>query len=127
MEKYYTIQQISTKTNISSHTLRYYEKIGLLMDIHRDQNGYRQYSQTDLSWIYFLVRLRETGMSIEDMKKFSFLRSKGESTITGRRELLELHQSKVIHLIQELQENLFKIEEKIDYYRKLEEDKIVES
>jgi DNA-binding transcriptional MerR regulator len=121
MEKIFTIQQISKMTGLTVHTLRYYEKIGLLNEVDRDANGYRRYSGSDISWINFLIRLRITGMSVTDMKRFSDLRSQGESTISGRRELLEMHQKKVLEEIEALKDNLKKIEEKIDYYKRLEE------
>lgn len=121
MEKIFTIQQISKMTGLTVHTLRYYEKIGLLNEVNRDINGYRQYSESDISWINFLIRLRITGMSVSDMKLFSDLRSQGESTISARRELLEMHQNKVIIEIKELKDNLTEIEKKIDYYKRMEE------
>ncbi|PLR84403.1 MerR family transcriptional regulator [Bacillus canaveralius] len=120
MEKSFTIQQVSMITGLSGHTLRYYEKIGLLKGVDRNEHGYRQYSETDISWIHFLIRLRITGMTVNDMKSFSDLRSQGESTITARRELLELHQRKVLDEMKALAENLEKIEEKIGHYKKLE-------
>jgi len=121
MEKFFSIQQISEITNLSVHALRYYEKIGLLTGIFRNRSGYRQYSEKDLSWIHFLIRLRDTGMPISDMKRFSDLRSQGETTIQARRELLEEHERNVLALIAGLQQNLNKIEEKIAYYREMEE------
>jgi DNA-binding transcriptional MerR regulator len=121
MEKIFTIQQISKMTGLTVHTLRYYEKIGLLNEVNRDINGYRQYSESDISWINFLIRLRITGMSVTDMKLFSDLRSQGESTISARRELLEMHQNKVLKEIKELKDNLTEIEKKIDYYKMMEE------
>ncbi|GLV67234.1 hypothetical protein Bmyc01_59030 [Bacillus mycoides] len=66
----------------------YYEKIGLLNEVSRDINGYRQYSDADISWINFLIRLGVTGMSVTEMKFFSDLRGQGEPTISARRELL---------------------------------------
>lgn len=119
MEKF-TINQISNFTGLSVHTLRYYEKIGLLNRVDRDTNGYRQYTESDISWINFLIRLRVTGMPISEMKQFSDLRSQGDSTISLRRELLENHQKNVLEQIKDLQNNLFKIEEKINYYKGLE-------
>lgn len=121
MENKFTIQQISKMTGLTVHTLRYYEKIGLLNEVNRDKNGYRQYSESDISWIQFLIRLRNTGMSVTDMKLFSDLRSKGESTISARRELLEMHQNKVCKEIKELKDNKTEIEKKIDYYKSMEE------
>lgn len=121
MEKIFTIQQISNMTGLTVHTLRYYEKIGLLKEVNRNINGYRQYSEADISWIHFLIRLRITGMSVTDMKLFSDLRSQGESALSARRELLEIHQNKVLKEINKLKDNLMEIETKIDYYKKMEE------
>ncbi|MBT2288737.1 MerR family transcriptional regulator [Paenibacillus albidus] len=117
---FFTIQQISEMTGLTAHTLRYYEKIGLLYGIHRDTNGYRQYSESDISWIHFLLRLRVTGMKVSDMKQFSDLRSQGEATISGRRELLETHQRNVLAQINELKNNLKMIDEKIESYKWME-------
>ncbi len=119
-KKTFTIQQISNITKLSVHTLRYYEKIGLLDKVERDINGYRQYTESDISWIYFLIRLRVTGMPVSEMKQFSDLRSQGDSTVSLRRELLEAHQKNVEEKIKDLQNNLHKIEEKINYYKRLD-------
>lgn len=120
-KKIFTIQKISNITGLSVHTLRYYEKIGLLNNVQRDENGYRQYSESDISWIHFLIRLRVTGMPLSEMKQFSDLRSQGDSTICSRRELLENHQKSILGQINELQDHLFKIQEKIKHYRRMEE------
>jgi DNA-binding transcriptional MerR regulator len=123
-KKIFTIQQISNITGLSVHTLRYYEKIGLLNGVDRDVNGYRQYKESDISWINFLIRLRVTSMPVSEMKQFSDLRSQGDSTISMRRELLEKHQKNVLEQLNNLQNNLFKIEEKINFYKELESSKV---
>ncbi|MFD0697873.1 MerR family transcriptional regulator [Paenibacillus sp. GCM10027628] len=123
MEKRWTIQEIAAETGLSTHTLRYYEKFGLLMGVDRDENGYRQYAETDRQWIEFLIRLRETGMSMRDMKQFSDLRNQGDPTVRARRELLQAHRQKVTEQIAELMENLAVIDDKIEYYALLEEGK----
>lgn len=120
MENLFSIQQIASMTGLSTHTLRYYEKIGLIKNVQRDQTGYRQYTDVDLAWIQFSIRLRVTGMPMLKMKQFSDLRQKGESTITARKELLEEHYKDVLGKIEELELNSHKIEEKIAHYKKLE-------
>jgi DNA-binding transcriptional MerR regulator len=120
MENLFSIQQVASMTGLSTHTLRYYEKIGLIKNVQRAQTGYRQYTDFDLAWIQFLIRLRVTGMPMLKMKQFSDLRQKGESTITARKELLEEHYKDVLGKIEELELNSHKIEEKIAHYKKLE-------
>ena len=86
-----TIQEVGKITGLSVHTLRYYERIGLLNSVNRNSNGYRLYDSTNIAWIEFLNRLRETGMSIHQMQEFSTLRNLGATTISDRRLLLEQH------------------------------------
>ncbi|WP_274361940.1 MerR family transcriptional regulator [Paenibacillus thermotolerans] len=117
MENTFTIQQISKHTGLSSHTLRYYEKIGLLQAVRRDCNGYREYTESDIDWIHFLNRLKETGMKISDMKRFSDLRYQGETTIGTRRLLLEVHRNSLLKQIESLKNHLNRIDEKIEYYK----------
>jgi DNA-binding transcriptional MerR regulator len=121
MEKTLSIQNISAITGLSTYTLRYYENIGLLSGIERDANGYRKYSMEDISCIDFLIKLRNTNMPINEIKKFSELRRHGNSTVTKRRELLEVHQANVLNQIKELENSLTKINEKITHYKHLEE------
>jgi DNA-binding transcriptional MerR regulator len=115
-----SIQMVAAIVGLSVHTLRYYERIGLLDPIDRSSSGYRRYSEADLAWIEFINRLRNTGMPIRKMKQFAELRRKGPSTIRERRVLLEEHKREVQKRLSELQNNLKSIEEKIDYYKELE-------
>jgi DNA-binding transcriptional MerR regulator len=120
MEKYLSIQAISNLTDITVHTLRYYEKNGLIHAIVRGSNGRRQYSAIDLAWIRFLVRLRTTGMTIRQMQQIADLRRQGSATTKERRILLEAHKNKLAEQIERLQEHYEVINEKIEIYRKWE-------
>ena len=66
-----TIQEVSQATGLSTHTLRYYERIGLIHPIRREGNSHRHYTNDDVGWIEFLLKLRATGMSIKDMQKYA--------------------------------------------------------
>jgi DNA-binding transcriptional MerR regulator len=112
-----SIQQAATRSNVSVHTLRYYERIGLLPAIARDSNGQRRYSEFDLGAINILLRLRDTGMPIQGMKRFAELLAQGDSAIPERLVLLEQHQKAVNQRILELQTNLEAIDAKIKLYR----------
>jgi DNA-binding transcriptional MerR regulator len=121
MDTELSIQQVAAVTQLSTHTLRYYERIGLLAAIERASSGHRRYSNQDIAWINFLTRLRTTGMPIREMQQFAELRRQGDRSLTQRRQLLEIHQQHVQQQIDELTQNLKVIQEKIQHYRKLEE------
>lgn len=120
METQLTIQQVAEKTGLSVHTLRYYEHIGLISQVDRASNGHRRYSERDISWIEFLMRLRTTGMPILKMQRFAELVRKGDATVSQRRALLESHRREVQKRIQELTDNLAVIDYKIERYSALE-------
>jgi DNA-binding transcriptional MerR regulator len=117
-----TIQQMADLTGLSLHTLRYYERAGLIDPISRAANGHRRYAEADLAWIQFLNRLRATGMPIRQMQAFAALRRQGPGTVAGRRILLEEHQAAVQEQIDLLQQNLSAIATKIAYYRTMEDE-----
>jgi DNA-binding transcriptional MerR regulator len=117
------IQQVAKLTNLSAHTLRYYEKIGLIDAVVRGPNGFRQFSEDDLGWIDFLKRLRTTGMKINQMQQYADLRRKGPETASKRKELLVSHHLKMVDHISQLQENLKIVEEKIVIYQAMEDKK----
>lgn len=121
METELTIQQVAALTGLSMHTLRYYERIGLLDPVNRASNGHRRYSAGDIAWIEFLIRLRATGMSICRMQQFADLRRQGSATFGERRALLEAHYLDVQNRLQELHHHLAAIEEKMKHYQELEQ------
>ncbi len=121
METELTIQQVAEKTGLSVHTLRYYERNGLLEPVNRAANGHRRYAATDITRIEFLTRLRSTGMPIRQMQEFARLAYNHPEAISDRRAILEEHQRNVEQHIQELQQNLVVIQYKIRFYQELEQ------
>jgi DNA-binding transcriptional MerR regulator len=120
METELSIQQVAAITHLSAHTLRYYERIGLLSQVERASSGHRCYSSQDIDWINFLMRLRATAMPIRDMRRFAELRRQGDRTISQRRQLLETQQQHIQQQLDELTLNLKVIQEKIQHYSELE-------
>lgn len=127
METKLTIQQAAKETGLSVHTLRYYERIGLISPISRAPNGHRRYSEDDVGWITFLMRLRTTGMPISKMNRYADLQRQGDATRAERLALLKEHRREVKRKIQELNDNLAVIEYKIDYYSEVERQLTVSS
>jgi DNA-binding transcriptional MerR regulator len=115
-----TIADVAMRSGLSAHTLRYYERVGLLDPVARVHGGQRRYDVHDLAWLAFLQRLRATGMSIRDMQRFAELRRHGGTTIGERRALLEAHRDEVLERIAELRRDLHTVTEKITDYQTLE-------
>jgi DNA-binding transcriptional MerR regulator len=111
------IQEVSVKTGLSIHTLRYYEQVGLVAPISRQQNGHRLYSEDDVYRIVFVTQLRASGMPIADIQRYVELAQQGNSTVIQRLSLLEEHQARVKQTIEELGRHLELISGKIAHYR----------
>lgn len=112
-----TIQQVAELTGLSVHTLRYYERIGLIHPINRADNSHRRYSQDDIGWIEFLNKLRATGMPIQQMQRYAELQRQGDASLPERIQMLrELKEDAEAH-ISEIQEHLKLIYYKIDFYQ----------
>ncbi len=101
------------------HTLRYYEKIGIFQEINRNDSGHRDFSKNDILWAEFINRLKETGMPLEQIKKYAVLRKQGEQTAEARMKLLINHATALKNKISDEKQHLKKINEKIKYYEKI--------
>ena len=110
------IKEFSKISGISTHTLRYYEKIGIFQEVNRNDSGHRVFSENDLLWAEFINRLKETGMPLKQMKKYAVLRKQGEHTAEARMKLLINHATALKRKISVEKQHLKKISEKIEYY-----------
>jgi DNA-binding transcriptional MerR regulator len=108
-----TVREASEFTGLSAHTLRYYERIGLIEPVARNSGGHRRYAQTDLEHLRFLHCLRDTGMPVQRMQKYASLASQGRVTLDARLELLEAHRGDVQARTQKLEDKLAIIDAKI--------------
>ncbi|MDR2103278.1 MAG: MerR family transcriptional regulator [Treponema sp.] len=111
-----TIKQVSEKTALPPHVLRYYENEGLLPSIARSRNGIRRYSENDLEWINLICCLKNTGMSIKQIKNFVELSMEGEETLKERCDMLREHKKNVEIQIQEMHKHLQKVTHKIEHF-----------
>ncbi len=121
-----SIQEVSRVTGLSAHTLRYYERIGLIHPIDREGNTRRSYTADDVGWIDFLLKLRATGMSIKDMQKYAELQRQGDETLPERVEMLKSLRDKVEAHMDELNEHLKLIYYKIEIYQNIVAEKELE-
>jgi DNA-binding transcriptional MerR regulator len=113
-----TIAEAARRTCVSVHTLRYYERAGLVVTaVDRTAGGRRRYHQLDLDWIIICTRLRATGMPIRTIRRYAELVAAGPGNEQERLELLEAHQADVMAKLAEVQDCLKLVDHKIDVYR----------
>ena len=120
-EKTLSVRETAERTGLTTHTLRYYEKIGLMNPVRRNAGGTRCYSEDDVGWIEFLKCLRATGMPIEMMKQYMDFQRRGDGSIGDRLRILREHRIGVVEQIAQMHRHLKKLDSKIAYY--LEEEK----
>jgi len=114
-----TIRDVAEATGLSMHTLRYYERVGLIHPIDREANSHRRYSEDDVGWIDFLMKLRATGMSIQQMQRYAEFQRQGDVTLPQRVEMLNALRQKVEADMKALNDNLQIICYKIDVYSEM--------
>ncbi|GHI89848.1 MerR family transcriptional regulator [Streptomyces xanthophaeus] len=112
----YTISEVEARTGLTQHTLRWYERIGLMPHVDRTHSGQRRFSDQDLHWLAFVGKLRATGMSVADMVRYAELVRAGEHTVDERRELLERTRREVRARLAELTDALAVLDFKIGTY-----------
>lgn len=110
-----TIAEVAAKAGISAHTLRYYERAGLLQ-VPRNESGYRLYTAADYGRVVFITRLRMTGMPIRDLQRYVRLVGEGEHTVPDRLALLQAHRELVRARIEDLTFALETVDHKIGTY-----------
>ncbi|GAA3396016.1 hypothetical protein GCM10017752_48160 [Streptomyces roseoviridis] len=112
----FTISEVAALTGLSAHTLRWYERIGLMPHVDRSHTGQRRFTRRDLDWLAFVGKLRLTGMSVADMVRYAELVRAGDHTHDERRQLLKTTRREVVARISELQDTLAVLDVKIGHY-----------
>jgi DNA-binding transcriptional MerR regulator len=114
----YDIADVALRTGLTAHTLRYYERAGLMRGPDRDAIGRRRYSDADIGWLVFLTRLRSTGMPVRLVREYVELCWAGEGNEADRMVILEAHREGVRARLAQAKRDLEHIDAKIDLYRK---------
>lgn len=112
----YSVADMARITGLTPHTLRYYEKEVLLLEVPRDSAGRRYYNDEHLAAVKFVSALRATDMSISTIKEYISLYRQGEDTDSERMELLKSHEQSVVEHLAEVKNNLKLIRNKIKHY-----------
>jgi DNA-binding transcriptional MerR regulator len=110
------IAQVSEKYGLSVDTLRYYERVGLIPPVHRNEGGIRDYDELDLRRVDFIKCMRAAGLPVEVLIEYMGLIQQGDSTIEARKEILVEQRNLVAARMQEMQKTLDLLNHKIDVY-----------
>ena len=112
-----TIADAARESGVTAHTLRYYERAGLLPSVERNGSGHRRFTDEDIEWVVMVTRLRATGMPIRTIRRYAELVRAGEGNEAERLALLEEHRERVLEQLASIQRNLELVDYKIGLYR----------
>lgn len=115
------ISEVSKRFGLTHDTLRYYERVGLILPVPRSANGIRNYTDHICRWIGFVHGMRNAGVSIEVLKEYVTLYAQGEPTRAKRKALLQNELVKIQKHIDELQAFKDKLTYKVAHYDTIEE------
>jgi DNA-binding transcriptional MerR regulator len=117
LERELTVAEAAREAGVSAHTLRYYERAGLLPPVERNGSGHRRFTSEDIDWVVMVTRLRATGMPIRRIREYAELVWAGEGTERERLAIMEAHREQVLERLAEIERNLELIDYKIGLYR----------
>jgi len=124
------IAEVSERYGISSDTLRYYERIGLIPPVNRNESGIRDYNELDLRRVEFIKCMRSAGLPIEVLIEYVGLVQQGDGTIKARKEILLEQREQLVTRMKEMQKTLDILDHKIEVYENavlVKEKKIVKT
>ena len=112
------IAEVSEKFGLSVDTLRYYERVGLIPPVHRNEGGIRDYDELDLRRVDFIKCMRGAGLPVEVLIEYVALVQQGDKTIDARKEILKEQRALVAARLVEMQKTLDLLDHKIEVYEK---------
>ncbi len=112
----YTIAQAAKRCGLTAHTLRFYDKEGLLPYVDRTPGGIRSFKESDFEWLHVINCLKDTGMPIKKIKEFIDFCMQGDETLPQRLEIIRNHKKDVEAQMAQLTEHMETIDYKLRYY-----------
>jgi DNA-binding transcriptional MerR regulator len=110
------IAEVSERYGMSSDTLRYYERIGLIQPVNRNVSGIRDYVDVDIRRVEFIKCMRSAGLPIEVLIEYVGLVQQGDRTIEARKDILIEQRELLAARMKEMQKTLDILDHKIEVY-----------
>lgn len=111
-----TITEVSKQFDLTTDTLRYYERIGLIPSVPRNKSGIRDYDENSCRWIQLMKCMRKAGVQIETLIEYVALFQKGNETVDARKALLVEQRNQLVDKMEDIKESLRILNDKIDRY-----------
>ncbi len=116
-----TIKEVSSILGVSQHTIRYYEKVGIIDIKRREGSDIREFKKEDIEWIKYIITLKDIGFTLEEIKSYSILKKEDKTTLTERKNILAEHEKRVEQQIDHLKQIKKEIKDKISCIESREE------
>ena len=110
------ITQVAKQFNLTAATLRYYESVGLIPPVNRNDRGNRNYDEDDIKWIEFIKCMRKAGLTIESLIEYTSLFMQGDRTMVARKKILVDEKDRLIEKRKEIDETIQRLDGKIKNY-----------
>ncbi|EOH94231.1 hypothetical protein I588_00097 [Enterococcus pallens ATCC BAA-351] len=110
------ISEVAAKYDMTAATIRYYEKQGLMPPVTRNAAGVRDFQEEDLNWVEFIKCMKDFGLSIDSLSRYSELYQIGDSTLIERKEILTKEYQKLLKKQEQINRTVAKLEWKLDFY-----------
>lgn len=115
----YTVKEVAELFGVSVHTVRYYDDKGLIPGTKRNVANQRLFDDMEVEWLFVSLTLKNTGLSLKDVKHYIELYQQGDSTLPERYEIMKKQKEKTLQEMEELKLRLAVLYRKIDHYGKL--------
>jgi len=113
------ISEVSNFYELSQDTLRYYERIGLIPPVHRNQSGIRDFTEEDCKWVEFIKCMRASGLPIDVLSEYVKMYMEGDETLLKRKALVVDQRKLLLERMAEMQITLDRLDKKIERYDRL--------
>ena len=114
--KTYSIGEIAKFMGLTTHTLRFYDKEGLLPNVRKNSAGIRRFTEEDIDWLLVLDCLKSTGLPLKEIRYYIELAQQGNATLNERRDIFIRQKQRIEQQMEILNRNMEKINFKIEYY-----------
>lgn len=115
----YTVKEVAELLGVSVHTVRYYDDKGLIPGTKRNAANQRLFDDMEVEWLFVSLTLKNTGLSLKDVKHYIELYQQGDSTLQERYKLMTEQKEKTLREMEDLKLRLAVLDRKIDHYGKL--------